>query len=431
MKKKLTTLLILLLLTTTSSFAILEIKKITLEEALDFALKTNPQLQIMELDVEVSKNEIDVANRLKNPSIGTYQNIGDPAQGNPQQIGADYVVEVLKRGKRKAYAKSNSLVSLNNKEYRKHKLLADVKISYINLLLKKGNLKLTKDEKELSRDIYVDTLRKFDSNEATKADVIQAKIAYNRSIMYYNIARSEVVSAQNAFNTVMNTSDVDFDAQEDELSTDYENLLTISPLENSITFEKIKNFALENRNDLQAAKQKIESAQINLKVVKSQRIPDLELEGGYGYLTKGISDNGEFTSGAYAGVKLTNIPLIYNYAPEIKNAKLEIEKAQLNYRDIEIDVIRNVTDAWEKFVIAKENLNFYNKELLSNSKELLDESIKSLSKGEMDITSFLVSKKLYIELKLEYKQALCDYYTSFAELLGEMNAQYKDFGELI
>ena len=66
-------------------------------------------------------------------------------------------------------------------------------------------------------------------------------------------------------------------------------------------------------------------------------------------------------------------------------------------------------------------MNFYNNELLSNSKELLDASINGLSKKELDLTAFLVSKKTYFDLMLEYQQALADYYISYAELVKEMN----------
>ena len=139
-----------------------------------------------------------------------------------------------------------------------------------------------------------------------------------------------------------------------------------------------------------------------------------------------MSGDGHFQSGGYIGASLINIPLLYNYSPEIENARIEIEKAELRYKDIEIDAIRNLTDAWEKFVIARTNLNFYNNELLNNSQELMSSSRKSLHNKEIDLTTFLVSKKLYLELILGYQDTLGEYYTSFAELLKEINANSLD-----
>ena len=244
--------------------------------------------------------------------------------------------------------------------------------------------------------------------------------------MYTNNAKSEVIFAQNRLNSTMNTKEINYDTKEDYLDDDYEALNTISPQENGFDFEKIKEYALSQRYDLLKASQEVESAKLNLKVVKSQLIPDVEVTGGYAYQTKGVSATGNYLSGAYVGASLVNIPLFYRYKPEIKNAELEIEKAQLKYEDIKVDVIRDLTDAWEKFVIARNNLNFYNKELLSNSRELLKESKENLDKKEIDLTSFLVSKKLYLELMLGYESALAEYYNCYAELLKEMNADNID-----
>ena len=158
--------------------------------------------------------------------------------------------------------------------------------------------------------------------------------------MYYNIANSEVISSRNRFNSIMNTSNVEYDTKEDYLNGQFEDLLTVKPTQDDFNFEAIKNFALNNRFDLLGVKQEVESAKGKLKVVKSQLIPDIELTGGYSYITSGSSDTGRFQNGAFAGMNLVNIPVFYRYQPEIKNAKLEIEKAQLKFEDTQIDVTR-------------------------------------------------------------------------------------------
>ena len=188
-------------------------------------------------------------------------------------------------------------------------------------------------------------------------------------------------------------------------------------------FEEIKKFALSNRYDLAKAKKEILIATKNLEIVKSKRIPDLELQGGYAYQTKGMSDTGHYQSGGYIGASLVNLPILYNYKPEIQNAEIEIKKAELKYQDIEIDAIRNLTDAWEKFTIARNNLNLYNEKLLSDSKELMEASKKGLKAKEIDFTSYLVSKKLYLELILGYQNTLGEYYSSYADLLKEINSE--------
>ncbi|MBQ8848067.1 MAG: TolC family protein [Candidatus Gastranaerophilales bacterium] len=410
-----------LILTTTSCFGITETKKISLEQAILSALSTNPQMKMAILDVEKSKNDIKTADKLQNPTVGTFQNMGRAGEGDPHQIGVEYIVELLKRGKRKEVAKTKSQSMYDNQKFQEYNLVFEVKKAYFDLLLKKSNLKILAEQKNISKEILDSTIKQEQKGKVPKTDVVQAKIAYNRTVMYYNIANSEVISSRNRFNSVMNTSNIEYDTQEEYLNGQFEELLTLKPTENFLNFENIKNYTLSNRYDLLSAQEEVKSAQSKLKVAKSQLIPDIELIGGYSYFTKGVSDNGRFQSGAFAGVNLVNIPLVYRYKPEINNAKLDIQKAQLKYEDLQIDVTRSISDAWEKYTVAKDNLNFYNTELLANSKELLQASIQSLDKKEIDMTDFLVSKKLYLEMMLSYHVALSEYYTSYAELLKEMN----------
>lgn len=401
---------------------IVENKKINLNEAINITLSANPKVKIQKLNTQSSVNEIKIADRLQNPSVEFFQNIGKAGEGNPQQIGVDYTIEILKRGKRKEYAKSEALAALNNEKYYEQVLILNVKKAYIDLLLKKANYKILKDQQDLTKELYETANKQSQKNIIPHTEVIQAKIALNRAIIYTNVAKSEVIKAQNRLNATMNTSEINYDTKEETLNDDYKALNTISPLNDTLNFENIKNYALENRYDLLKAKQEIESAKNNLKVVKSKLIPDFEINGGYAYQGRGTSESGRFMSGGYVAVGLTNLPILYQYQPEIKNAKIEVEKAQLKYEDIKVDVTRDVTDAWEKYTIARTNLNFYNKELLKDSKELLTESKKNLDDKKIDITAFLVSKKIYLESMLYYHEALAEYYDSYAELLKEMNA---------
>lgn len=414
--------LLLILLAVPSSFAIQEERKISLQDAIELAIRTNPQMELARLDVDMARNNILQTNRLQNPSIHTFQNIPKAGVGNPQQIGVDYTIELFKRGKRKEAAKTYSLAVSDHQKFLEYGLIADVKKSYVDLLVKKSKYKLLKEQENLANELYENIKKEVEKGNLPKTEEIQAKIVLNKSIMLTNIARTDTITAQNYFNSVLNTSDINLDTKEDVLPNDYSVLMAISPSEKTPDFKEIKDYALNNRYDLLMAQKEMLAAQKKLEVAKSLRIPDVELTGGYAYQTKGMSGDGHFQSGGYVGARLVNIPILYNFKPEIDNAKIEIQKAELKYEDTKIDAIRNITDAYEKFVIARENLNYYNKEILTNSRELMDASKKSLSNKEIDLTTFLVSKKLYLELTLGYQDALGEYYSSYADLLKEINS---------
>lgn len=421
--KRIFLVLILFFILSLKSFAIVEIKKISMQDAIKTAINTNPQIKIAKLETEIKQNDIKAANRLNNPNFGAFQNLGTGGRGEPQQIGGDLVIEILKRKFRKQTAISKKNSAFNNQKYFEYQLELEVKKTYIDLLLKKTNYKIVLEQEKLSKELLDNLEKETKLKKGQNTEAIQAKISYNRALMYSNIAKSEVISAQNRFNAAMNSNRIDYDTKQEVLSDSYNDFLAISPLSSLPSFEDVKNYTLTHRFDLLASENILEAAQNKLNEVKSQLIPDVELEAGYQYRPRGGSSSGKLESGSYIGANLVNLPLFYSYKPEIKNAKLEIEKAQLQNEDLKIDIIRDITDAWEKYTIARNNLNFYNKELLSNSKELLDVSYKNLNNKEIDLTSFLVSKKLYLELILGYNQALSDYYISYYELLCQMNGE--------
>ena len=123
---------LLLFLSATQSFAIMEAEKISLSKALELALSTNPQLKIAHLATLESENDIKAANRLQNPSLHTYQNMGTAGEGNPQQIGADYTLEVLKRGFRKKRAQSSAKEALYIEQSAQYNLIFEVKKAYFD-----------------------------------------------------------------------------------------------------------------------------------------------------------------------------------------------------------------------------------------------------------------------------------------------------------
>ena len=140
-----------------------------------------------------------------------------------------------------------------------------------------------------------------------------------------------------------------FDTVDDLFRNNFIDLETPNPKSQMPEFETIAEDSLKNRFDIKIAKQQINVAEKNLTVIARQRIPDLEIQGGYGYQSKGMSDDGRFKAGAYAGASLVNLPLLYAYRPEIKNAKLEVEKAELNYISTKNKALKDLNNAYEKF----------------------------------------------------------------------------------
>lgn len=432
MKKFLISILILLICP--SCFAQQELKKISLQEALDIALENNIDYQASKMNVGIAENKVKESNRLQNPEINAFFNIGDIAKGNPQMAGLSEKIEIAKRDARKKLAQSNLELTKQNLEYTEFDLKMDVREAYVNLVAAKEILIVLEQRRKLLNDLLAIAKKRVAAGEVEEIDVIQTEIALNQLVIQVNTQKANVKSAMYDFNkaiNVNNKSSIKYDAEDDNFSDkdDFIALLSPKPMDKLPSFDEIAQNSLKNRYDIKIAQQEIDVAKKNLVYVSRQRVPDLELQGGYGFMTKATSDSGAFTNGAYAAANIVNIPLFYSYKPEIQNAKMQINQAELHYMSVQNKAMNDLQSAYEKFVTAKINLNYYNDNLLKNSNELIKVAKKNYSTGKSTLTTLIVMEQSYRSIVAGYTYALADYYKCWIDFLREVNVENFDLSE--
>ena len=257
-----------------------------------------------------------------------------------------------------------------------------------------------------------------------EVDELQAEIALNHIITQVNTAKVNVKNALYDFNKVINDPhNVTYDSMDQIFSEEnnFTEMQTPLPTEKFPQLSEIMQKALENRYDIQIAKQEIDVAEKNLTVVARQKIPDIAINGGYAYQQATHTDDGRFNSGAYLGASIVNIPLFYNYSPEIKNATLKLQQAELKYNSVKNKAEKDVAAAYDKFLTAAENLNHYETKIVTGSEKLIDISKHAYETGKSDLTSLIVMKQSYKSIIVGYTYALTEYYNSWTNFLREVN----------
>jgi len=251
--------------------------------------------------------------------------------------------------------------------------------------------------------------------------VIHAKMTLNQLLIQVNTANTDVYIARYNFNKILNSKL--YDTQEDYLPEHQEVmfLLTPKPVEEMPDFNELLNIAFEKRLDLKNAQKAVVVAQKNLVTVVRQRIPDIELGAGYMFVPEPMSTADRFTQGVYLMGNITNIPLFYQYTPEIKNAKLQVEQKQLAYKSLVNKSTMDLHTAYDEFTTAKDNLNYYNDILLSESRQFLDMAKRSYKVGKSNITDFIFIQQSYKTIMMGYTSALQYYYDAWVNVVREVN----------
>ena len=121
--KKLLSVLIFLMLMQPKLFAVQDVKKVYLNQAIDAALENNIDLQAAKLERNIAKNNIKTANRLQNPSFDAFYFLGAAGNSEPKQLGVSENIEIAKRKARKNLAEFQTEVLVFSLPHQFHPLL--------------------------------------------------------------------------------------------------------------------------------------------------------------------------------------------------------------------------------------------------------------------------------------------------------------------
>ena len=416
--------ILMILLTQTNVRAISDVQKVSLNEAIEVALKNNIDLKSTKLNINIAQNEIFKANRLQNPSLDAFYFWGGAGENEPKQIGISQKIEIAKRNARKNLAKSNLKLTEKSIDYTEFDLKMDVREAYIDLVAAKSILHTLEQQEQLQEELLRIAQNRVKSNQAPEIDAIQAEIALNQMMAQVNTAKAYVNTTLATFNKVINNpQNIIYDSIDklfDE-ENNFDEIETPAPNSKFPETQFMVKKGLIHRFDIQLAKQEIDIAEKNLTVVLRQRVPNLQISGGYAYMPGRYTHSGNFNSGAYTGVSIEDLPVFYNYSPEIKNATYKLEQAKLNYISVQNKAEKDIKAAYERFLTAADNLNRYEFKIVTDSAKLIESSKKSYESGKSDLTSLIVMKQSYKSIIIGYTQALTDYYKSWTNFLREIN----------
>ena len=406
--KKILTIIIFMFIFALPSAA--EVKKISMDDAVDLALKNNLALNAKRKEADILKQDIKIVNALKNPQFQSNFLIGKVSRGNSSQFGIALPIEIAKRGPRKKVAEAK----LKLIENEIHKAELDLKIevmeAYFNVLYLKSVVYIMEERMDLLEDMHdISKNRKPDKNY--KIDLLQSNIRCKKQAIQLNQARANLISAQFHLNDTFNLEDtsVMYDTQEDTLFED----LAILDLDLP-EYDSLEAVALVCSYSLRIADSNLDISEQELTVAKHKVIPDLTLTGGTAYQTA-HQTGGESMPGAFVGAYF-DIPVLYTYRPDVRKANLVLERANMDRKSFENRLKIALKQDYNDFKYAKENMK-YDKDILSSSDEILQMSKQRYKKGDTSLINLMYVENSHQSILNEYINAMQVYYMAYLDLM--------------
>lgn len=191
----------------------------------------------------------------------------------------------------------------------------------------------------------------------------------------------------------------------------------ISGMDRQFNLIELVTTAQNNRADLLAALRNKEVAASALKLVKANRTIDLGIVAGSNnssVVTNFVAPTPSFTS-IYGGI---SIPLKFsnNYKGDLKAATYALEQSELQYKQIELQVQTEVTQAYFNYTAASRQVTQFESGLLAESKKVLDGKVYSYQRGKTSLLEVLNAQRTYNDIQLTYSEVLFNYAAALVEL---------------
>lgn len=390
------------------------VAKISLNDAIELALENNLTLQAKRKDLEIAKQEVKIANALKNPQFQSNFLFGKVTRGNSSQFGLMVPFEIAKRGVRKKAALANLKAIENSIKESEHNLKIEVMRAYFQVIYLKSVLIIMKDREDLFEDMKSVAKAKPASSPNYQIEVLQSDIKYKKQLIELNKAKAHLLAAQFYFNKVLNleNSQIMYDTEEDSLFDD------ITILEFPIpTYDQIEKIAMVCSYSLRISDNYIEKSEYEVKVAEHKRIPDLTVGGGYAYQTA-KQTGGEALPGAFAAANF-EVPVLYSYRPEINKAKYTLEKTKMDKIAFENKLKIALKVNYNDLKYAKENMQYY-KQILKESDTILQMASKRYKNGETNLMALMLNENSHQQILSEYIESISVYYDAYLDLMYNM-----------
>ena len=385
-------------------------QSLTYRPFIDSVMNNNQAYCAEKLNVPISEALYKASKAIQNPSLSaTYGNNSDWKK----QMGQSVELEVSQPitfgviSARKQVAKNEAKIASANLDDYLLNLKAEASVSFIEALLARDLSQIAyQTYQNMQRLASGDSLR-FVKGDISEYDMLQTRIEAR-------MAQQDYLSAVAAYNNNLVTLDL-FAGNPTRGTKAIEGQL--SNPNRDYTIAELTDIALKHRPDLKSAQQSVSLAESQARLVKRERLPEVEV-------SLGMSINSEVRNeiapapryvGYTAGISM---PLPFSNANKgnIKASQLSIQQSQLQAEALENQMVSEIMQALNNYHMAQRNAKTYTEELIHDAEKILQGRIYAYQRGETSLIEVLAAQETYNDVRKNYAEALSQCMTAWIEL---------------
>lgn len=355
-------------------------ESITLKECLERGLEKNYSLRIIRGEEEISHNNATLANAGFLPTVdfsGGYDlsdNSSDTKSTNGNvnkqrnaldqtaRAGIDVnwtIFDGFNVSTTYKQLKEMQRIGETNTRIALEDFIATLTAEYYNFIQQRIRLKNFFYAVKLSKERLRIVEERYHIGNFSRLDYQQAKVDFNADSAQYLRQQEEVITSRIALNELM---------AEEQVYSPLRTSDTIIDVDATLNFTELWEGTLSNNAELLRATQTSNLATLDYKKVLSRNYPYLKLNAGYDYgynkygkNTTNSRSNWGWNGGVTIGMNLWN----GNRRREKRNAKIEIDNAKLQCKQLELALKADLGTLWQAYRNNLELLNLEKQNLVS------------------------------------------------------------------
>jgi cobalt-zinc-cadmium efflux system outer membrane protein len=368
---------------------------ITIGEAVDTALKNNPDLQSVRLEKDAAEGRLDQAGLLlrSNPVIegslsrkDTLPDGGEKAKNYEVRLSQEFEL-AGQRGLRIDAARSGREKALLDIRDRERVLVAAVKDAFARALAAKRKIDLAEEAVKLQEELVASATVKFQIGDISALEQNLADVELGKARRDRMLSERERREAMLGLQEVLGMKpSADFTV-EGELPSE-------SPV--IPDREKIRNAEAPQRSDVQSAAAEVQQAKAAMKLAGREAIPSVTVSGFYNRDT-GLNE---------AGVMLSlPLPFFDRKQADRKEAATKAGQALIRQASLERIVVREIDEAHANLVAAVEELNLFKKDVLGKAMENLSLMNLAFKEGKFGFFEVRLAQKDTLDAQFAYLES--------------------------
>ncbi|MPS49422.1 TolC family protein [Methylobacillus sp.] len=375
----------------------------TLPDLIDVAMQYNPALGIAAAQQDAAQAEVTTASTYRNPQVeavmGPSRYLTPGGQGDKRNwnVGLSQPLEYpWVRDARIAAAQSGTKVAEAGTELIRIELRSRVKNAFYDVIQRKAVLKLVEGDRNLLQQIRERVKLRVDVGEAPRYELIKADTEALAAERDYQSALVRVNEGKAYLRGLLGSSiPIEYDV-EGELPMGY-GLPSLEALRDQVVHSP----------HLSRVRAETETAEARLKLEERLRNPGLTLKAS-------VEEDPDLRQMRF-GVAIP-LPLWDRRQGPIAAASADVRRTLATLNDRELGLRRDMESAYQRYLIAQQQLAAFENGLLSQAESVLKVAEAAYRFGERGILEYMDAQRTFRAVRKDYLAAKFDYVSSMLEI---------------